>query len=403
MVGLGHIALAAVVALGGEASDPHGAGAAIDSKHFGAVPATMVLLPGATIVLHLASANLTTALALKSDDDNAVVHACSPPFDTKPWCDAKLPLARRSELLVAQFTLPELISQMSGGMSAIERLGVPAYHYGYEALHGVIGGCPFADRCFTSFPCSSAAVQSFNRTSCESDHRPQRQLAVNTAAALQCRLTRATAVCTGHATGVAQNSEARAMYNTGRGGDGSGLPPGLHIRGPQLNPQRDPRWGRNTESPGEDAWLNGIYGAQLVRGGQGATVNGQYAGKFRKAVNEMVRTPSLHLRMKRATYLGSLQSIGAECACLRKFQKHFTAYQVEEWRDSLWDTANISLRDLSDYYFTPLRMTIKRAEVGAFMCAYDAVNGTGSCGNRWMNNEVVRNSWGWNGVIESDW
>ena len=97
------------------------------------------------------------------------------------------------------------------------------------------------------------------------------------------------------------------MYNTGRGGDGSGLPPGLHIRGPQLNPQRDPRWGRNTESPGEDAWLNGIYGAQLVRGGQGATVNGQYAGKFRKAVNEMVRTPSLHLRMKRATYLGSLQ------------------------------------------------------------------------------------------------
>jgi beta-glucosidase-like glycosyl hydrolase len=479
MVGLGHIALAAVVALGGEASDPHGAGA-IDSIDFGSTAsmaahgasmqnATVVAgeglgderglafvpyyqpppvpaprgfrpVPGtgwikfrmqidpdqnATNYLTLKvfgagcghhgnetgvcitqlhhPERLTTALALKSDDDNAVVHACSPPFDTKPWCDAKLPLARRSELLVAQFTLPELISQMSGGMSAIERLGVPAYHYGYEALHGVIGGCPFADRCFTSFPCSSAAVQSFNRTSCESDHRPQRQLAVNTAAALQCRLTRATAVCTGHATGVAQNSEARAMYNTGRGGDGSGLPPGLHIRGPQLNPQRDPRWGRNTESPGEDAWLNGIYGAQLVRGGQGATVNGQYAGKFRKAVNEMVRTPSLHLRMKRATYLGSLQSIGAECACLRKFQKHFTAYQVEEWRDSLWDTANISLRDLSDYYFTPLRMTIKRAEVGAFMCAYDAVNGTGSCGNRWMNNEVVRNSWGWNGVIESDW
>ena len=75
------------------------------------------------------------------------------------------------------------------------------------------GNCPFADRCFTSFPCSSAAVQSFNRT-------------------------------LWHATGVAQNSEARAMNNAGRGSDGSGGAPGLHMRGPQLNPQRDPRWGR---------------------------------------------------------------------------------------------------------------------------------------------------------------
>ena len=89
-----------------------------------------------------------------------------------------------------------------------------------------------------------------------------------------------------HATGAAQNAEARAMANTGRGGDGSSSPPGLHMRGPQLNPQRDPRWGRNAESPGEDAWLNGVYGSQLVRGGQGATVDGTY-GRFRKAINEM--------------------------------------------------------------------------------------------------------------------
>ena len=41
---------------------------------------------------------------------------------------------------------------------------MPAYHYGYEALHGMIEGCPFADRCFTSFPCSSASAASFNRT-----------------------------------------------------------------------------------------------------------------------------------------------------------------------------------------------------------------------------------------------
>ena len=71
---------------------------------------------------------------------------------------------------MTQFTLEELISQMSDSMPAISRLGVPAYHYGYEALRGVIGNCPFSDRCFTSFPCSSAAVQSFNRTLCECGH-----------------------------------------------------------------------------------------------------------------------------------------------------------------------------------------------------------------------------------------
>lgn len=46
----------------------------------------------------------------------------------------------------------------------VDRLGVPAYHYGYEALHGLIAGCPFHDRCFTSFPCSSASAASFNRS-----------------------------------------------------------------------------------------------------------------------------------------------------------------------------------------------------------------------------------------------
>ena len=58
----------------------------------------------------------------------ATPHACEAPFAARPWCNASLPLARRSELLVAEMTLPELISQMSGGMPAIPRLGVPAYH-----------------------------------------------------------------------------------------------------------------------------------------------------------------------------------------------------------------------------------------------------------------------------------
>lgn len=106
-------------------------------------------------------------LKTRTNNRGSSSHACLPPFEHKPWCNSTLPLARRSELLVAEFTLGELISQMSGDMAAIPRLGVPKYHYGYEALRGVVGNCPFSDRCFTSFPCSSAAVQSFNRTCCE--------------------------------------------------------------------------------------------------------------------------------------------------------------------------------------------------------------------------------------------
>ena len=100
---------------------------------------------------------------------------------------------------------------MQGDAPAIQRLGVPPYHYGYEALHGLIQQCPFPDRCFTNFPCSSASVASFNRT-------------------------------LWHMTGSAQIDEVRAMYNTQHTG-AQGVVSGLHVRGPQLNPQRDPRWG----------------------------------------------------------------------------------------------------------------------------------------------------------------
>ena len=101
---------------------------------------------------------------------------------------------------------------MQGDQPAVERLGIPAYHYGYEALHGMIENCPFADRCFTSFPCSSASAASFNRT-------------------------------LWHATGSAQIDEVRGMYNSqaplanGNKLGGNGPVIGLHVRGPQLNPQ----------------------------------------------------------------------------------------------------------------------------------------------------------------------
>ena len=207
-----------------------------------------------------------------------------------------------------------------------------------EALHGLIRGCPFPDRCFTNFPCSSASAATFNRT-------------------------------LWHMTGSAQIDEVRAMYNT-QHTDPSGQIAGMHVRGPQLNPQRDPRWGRNDNSPGEDAYLEGQYGAWMVLGGQGADADGTYGlGERRKAICEM---------------------------------KHFDAYSVEAGRDTATDTFDISLRDLVEYYFVPLQACIDLADVGAFMCSYNAINGTATCGDQWLNVDVVRNTWNFSGVIESD-
>jgi beta-glucosidase-like glycosyl hydrolase len=82
--------------------------------------------------------------------------------------------------------------------------------------------------------------------------------------------------------------------------------------------------------------------------------------------------------------------------------KHFTAYSVEDGRNTKSDTWDISLKDLSEYYFAPLKACIKKADVGALMCSYNAINKTAACADKWMNVEVVRDHWGWDGVIESD-
>ena len=253
------------------------------------------------------------------------------------FCDVTKPAAQRALQLAQQLTVPELVQQMDGDMPAIPRLGVPAYHYGWEALHGPIMDCPFPDRCFTSFACSSASAASFNRS-------------------------------LWWAIGKAQTDEVRGCNNDGSGVFGDKW--GLHLRGPQLNPVRDPRWGRSDNSPGEDAFLEGEYGAWMVLGGQGALMDGSYPfGEKRKTISEM---------------------------------KHFTAYNVEDGRNSAVDTWDIGLRDLAEYYFVPLKACIDKADVGAFMCSYNAINGTASCGNEWMNVDVVRKHWNWTGVIESD-
>jgi beta-glucosidase-like glycosyl hydrolase len=78
--------------------------------------------------------------------------------------------------------------------------------------------------------------------------------------------------------------------------------------------------------------------------------------------------------------------------------KHWTAYGVESNRMG-FDGRGISLHDLSDSYFKPLKMCVLTsaedadARVSSAMCAYDAINGVPSCANSWMNDKVLRQTW----------
>src|SRR5512141_1893577 len=73
---------------------------------------------------------------------SATLQLCNPAIlaaqaDSTPWLDSRLPPERRAALLVARMTLEEKVSQMGDQAAAIPRLGVPAYGWWNEALHGV--------------------------------------------------------------------------------------------------------------------------------------------------------------------------------------------------------------------------------------------------------------------------
>ena len=72
--------------------------------------------------------------------------------------------------------------------------------------------------------------------------------------------------------------------------------------------------------------------------------------------------------------------------------KHWTAYGVESNRMGF--NGVISVHDLAETYMEPLHRMLK-ANVSAAMCAYDAINGTPSCANGWMNDRVLRQHWGY--------
>jgi len=139
---------------------------------------------------------------------------------------------RRAAELVARMTLQEKIAQLQSSAPAIARLGVPAYDWWSEGLHGT-ARAGYA----TVFPQAIGLAASWNAPLL-------------------------------HQVGDVVSTEARAKYNLAGRGDHPRYH-GLSIWSPNINIFRDPRWGRGQETYGEDPFLTGTLATQFVRGIQG--------------------------------------------------------------------------------------------------------------------------------------
>ena len=180
----------------------------------------------------------TTPAAFGSEDVNAVdASASKPPIVKGPeiWKDTSQPIAVRVHDLARRMSLLEKAQEMCNNAPAIPRLGISAYDYWSECLHGV-GRAGAA----TVFP-----------------------QAIGMAATWDVPLI--------HEEADAIATEARAKYNdyvSKHRGD-SARYYGLTFWTPNINIFRDPRWGRGQETYGEDPFLTARLGVAFIRGLQG--------------------------------------------------------------------------------------------------------------------------------------
>ncbi len=132
---------------------------------------------------------------------------------------------------------------------------------------------------------------------------------------------------------------------------------------PMMDIARDARWGRIAESFGEDTYMAGRLATAVVRGYQGESL--------------------------------SEQTSMAACA------KHFVGYgDAEGGRD--YNTTSIPPRTLRDVYLPPFKACVDEG-CASIMTSFNDNDGLPSTGNRWLLTELLREQWGFEGVVVSDW
>ncbi len=246
----------------------------------------------------------------------------------EPWRNPECSPEERADDLVKRLTLKEKIGLMKDVSQPVERLGIPAYNWWSEALHGV-GRAGTA----TVFPQAIGMAATFDENLVE-------------------RIF------------TAVSDEARAKFHEGRREGKHTRYRGLTFWTPNINIFRDPRWGRGQETYGEDPWLTTRMGLAAVRGLQGP---------------DTARYDKLH-------------------ACA----KHFAVHSGPEWNRHQFDARDIDQRDLWETYLPAFKALVKEGNVAEVMCAYNRYEGEPCCGNRRLLTWILRELWGYKGLVVSD-
>jgi beta-glucosidase len=132
---------------------------------------------------------------------------------------------------------------------------------------------------------------------------------------------------------------------------------------PMVDITRDPRWGRTAEGNGEDPFLGSAFARAYVRGYQGR-------------------------------HLNNAESI---LAC----PKHYVGYGAAEGgRD--YNTTEISEHTLREIYLPPFRAALD-AGAGSIMSAFNSLNGIPTSANSFTLKKILRQEWGFRGIVDSDW
>src|SRR3954471_20693191 len=182
-------------------------------------------------VLLLAAVTLLMGGCMYAQQTNA---AAQPAQDVSklPYVDPSLSIDQRVDSLLKQMTVEEKVTQLINQARAVPRLGIPAYDWWSESLHGVV----LNDT--TEFPEPIGLAATF-------DAKTIHEMAV--AIGVEGRIKHVQAVRAGH----------------------SNIFEGLDFWAPNINIFRDPRWGRGQETYGEDPFLAARMGVAFVTGMQG--------------------------------------------------------------------------------------------------------------------------------------
>jgi beta-glucosidase len=129
------------------------------------------------------------------------------------------------------------------------------------------------------------------------------------------------------------------------------------VLGPGINMKRSPLCGRNFEYVSEDPWLAGELATAMVEGTQS-------------------------------------EGVGTSV-------KHYAANNQED--DRLRVSAEVDERSLREMYLPAFERVVKQAQPWTIMCAYNKLNGTYCSEHHWLLTEVLREEWGFEGLVVSDW